>query len=59
VIDLAREIPPEPKYIHDPVHFTERGSRLAAGIICKKLEPLAAARLKGRKAQAPGPPSRP
>jgi hypothetical protein len=61
VIDLAREVPPEPEYIHDPVHFTERGSKLAAGIICKKLEPLAAARLQGRKAQVtpPGPPPRP
>lgn len=61
VIDLAREIPPEPKYIHDPVHFTERGSTLAAGIICTKLEPLAAVRLQGREARAPatGPPPRP
>lgn len=57
VIDLARQIPPETKYIHDPVHFTERGSILAAEIICQKLEPLAAARLQGREAQVapPGP----
>ncbi len=61
VIDLARDIPPEPKFIHDPVHFTERGSKLAAEVICTQLKPLAAARLQHRGAQtsAPEPPRRP
>lgn len=54
VIDLAREIPPEPKFIHDPVHFTERGSTLAAKIICTQLEPLAAGRLQARRGGAAG-----
>ncbi len=56
VIDLAREIPPEAKYLHDPVHLTERGSKMAADIICRRLEPLAAARLLTRRVPDRSPP---
>lgn len=37
VIDLAREIPAEARYMYDLVHFTDEGSRLAASIIAKHL----------------------
>jgi len=40
VVDLAREIPPAPAYIYDPVHLTERGSKLAAQVISRELEPV-------------------
>jgi hypothetical protein len=46
VVDLAREIPSEPKFVYDPVHLTERASKLAAQIISIKLAPLAQARLQ-------------
>ena len=46
VIDLAREIPSEPEYVYDPVHLTERASKLAARIISQELTPLARERLK-------------
>jgi hypothetical protein len=42
VIDLAREVPPDKKYLYDLVHFNDAGSQLAARII--------AARLKGAMA---------
>jgi hypothetical protein len=45
VVDLAREIPSEEKYVYDPVHLTERASRLAAQIISRDLKPLVKARL--------------
>ena len=45
VVDLAREIPAEPDYVYDPVHLTEKASKLAAQVISKQLEPLAKARL--------------
>jgi hypothetical protein len=48
VVDLAREIPSEPKYVYDPVHLTERASKLAAQIISQKLEPLARERLQAK-----------
>jgi len=46
VIDLAREILPEQRFIHDPVHLTERGSKLAAEIISRELEPVVRERLQ-------------
>jgi hypothetical protein len=45
VVDLAGEIPSEPSYVYDPVHLTERASKLAAQIISRDLEPLVKARL--------------
>jgi hypothetical protein len=51
VVDLAREIPSEPKYIYDPVHLTERASKLAAQLISQKLEPLARERLKAKNSK--------
>lgn len=39
VIDLAQAVPQEKEYIYDLVHFTNRGSELAAMIIKEKLEP--------------------
>jgi len=41
VIDLARLIPPEAKYLYDVVHLNTVGSRLAAQIISEQLLPLA------------------
>jgi lysophospholipase L1-like esterase len=49
VVDLAREIPSEPKYVSDVVHLTERGSKLTARIISRDLEPLVKARLQAKK----------
>jgi len=46
VVDLAREILPEQRFIHDPVHLTERGSKLAADIISRELEPVVKSRLQ-------------
>jgi hypothetical protein len=46
VIDLAREIPSDPKYVYDPVHLTEKASKLAAQIISQELTPLARERLQ-------------
>jgi hypothetical protein len=45
VVDLDHEIFPEQRFIHDPVHLTERGSKLAAEIISRELEPLVMERL--------------
>ena len=45
MIDLAKEIPSEPDYVYDPVHLTEKASKLAAEVISQQLEPLAKARL--------------
>lgn len=54
VIDLAWEIPSEPKYVYDPVHLTEKASKLAAQIISRDLEPIARKRLqeKGKEQSA-------
>ena len=41
VIDLARLIPREAKYLYDVVHLNTAGSRLAAQIISEQLLPLA------------------
>ena len=38
VIDLAREVPPDKKYLYDLVHFNDAGSQLAAGIIAARLK---------------------
>ncbi len=46
VVDLAREIPAEPDYVYDPVHLTEKASKLAAEVISRELTPLAKARLE-------------
>ena len=40
VIDLAREIPPDKKYLYDIVHFNDAGSELAAQIIAARLKGL-------------------
>jgi lysophospholipase L1-like esterase len=42
VIDLAREIPPDKKYIYDIVHFNASGSQMAARIIAARLKGLIA-----------------
>ncbi len=54
VVDLAKEIPAEEKYVYDPVHLTERASKMAAQIISRELEPLVKLRLVGRGG-APSP----
>jgi hypothetical protein len=46
VIDLARDIPSEPQYVYDPVHLTEKASKLAARVISRELEPLAREKLQ-------------
>ena len=38
VIDLAREVPPDKKYLYDLVHFNDAGSQLAAQIIAARLK---------------------
>jgi len=38
VIDLAREVPPDRKYLYDLVHFNDAGSQLAAQIIAARLK---------------------
>jgi lysophospholipase L1-like esterase len=40
VIDLAREVPPDKKYLYDLVHFNDAGSQLAARLIAAKLKGL-------------------
>jgi GDSL-like lipase/acylhydrolase family protein len=45
VVDLARDIPSEPDYVYDPVHLTEKASKLAAQVISRDLAPLVTARL--------------
>ena len=40
VIDLAREVPADKKYLYDLVHFNDAGSQLAAGIIAARLKSL-------------------
>lgn len=40
LIDLDREIPHTSKYLYDPVHFNDVGSKLAAEIISRKLLPV-------------------
>jgi len=48
VVDLAQEIPSVATNVYDVVHLTERASKQAAQIICRKLTPLAEARLAAR-----------
>jgi hypothetical protein len=38
VIDLAREVPADKKYLYDLVHFNDAGSQLAAQIIAARLK---------------------
>ena len=63
VVDLAREIPADPDYVYDPVHLTEKASKLAAQIISRELTPLAKARLDigkgGQGSQPPAPSPKP
>ena len=40
VIDLAREVPPDKKYLYDLVHFNDAGSQLAAQIIAGRLKDI-------------------
>jgi hypothetical protein len=42
VIDLAREVPPDKKYLYDLVHFNDAGSQLAARLIAAQLKPIIA-----------------
>ncbi len=49
VIDLAREVPSEPEYVYDPVHLTERASKLAAKVISRELAPLVEERLQVKR----------
>jgi lysophospholipase L1-like esterase len=42
VIDLAREIPQEKRYLYDVVHLNAAGSRLAARVISEKLKAVVA-----------------
>ena len=42
VIDLAREVPPDKKYLYDLVHFNDAGSQLAARIIAARLKGVVA-----------------
>jgi lysophospholipase L1-like esterase len=42
VIDLAREIPSNNKFIYDMVHFNDAGSEMAAKLIAARLKPLLA-----------------
>ncbi len=44
VIDLAREVPPDKKYLYDLVHFNDVGSQLAAQIIAARLKGVIAPR---------------
>jgi lysophospholipase L1-like esterase len=48
VIDLARAVPQEKEYLYDLVHFTNRGSQLAAGIIKEALKPQLAPVMAGQ-----------
>ena len=48
-IDLARAVPQEREYIYDLVHFTNRGSKLAAAAIKEGLKPHLASLTAGRK----------
>jgi lysophospholipase L1-like esterase len=43
VIDLAREVPADKKYLYDLVHFNDAGSQLAARIIAGRLKGVIAA----------------
>lgn len=38
VIDLARAVPPDKAHLYDMVHFNDKGSRYAAGIIAASLK---------------------
>ena len=42
VIDLAREVPQDKKYLYDLVHFNDAGSQLAAQIIAARLKGIVA-----------------
>ncbi|MCG2771403.1 MAG: hypothetical protein L6277_04855, partial [Desulfobacterales bacterium] len=42
VIDLAREVPADKKYLYDLVHFNDAGSQLAARIIAARLKGIIA-----------------
>jgi lysophospholipase L1-like esterase len=44
VIDLAREVPPDKKYLYDLVHFNDAGSQLAARIIADRVKGIMAPR---------------
>lgn len=42
VIDLAAQIPQDRKYLYDPLHLNDEGSKLAAGIVAEGLKSLVA-----------------
>jgi lysophospholipase L1-like esterase len=44
VIDLAREVPSDKKYLYDLVHFNDTGAQLAARIIAARLKGIIAPR---------------
>jgi len=54
VVDLERHIPQATTYVHDIVHFTEKGSKETARLISQELEPLVRARRQGT-GQGPEP----
>jgi hypothetical protein len=45
-IDLAKEIPQESEFMHDIVHYTDKGARKIADIISGRLKPVVNARIK-------------
>jgi lysophospholipase L1-like esterase len=53
VIDLAREVPPDKKYLYDLVHFNDAGSQLAAQIIAGRLKGIIEAQRGGPQVSAP------
>ena len=44
VIDLAKEVPSDKRFIYDMVHFNDSGSQLVAQIIAARLQGFIAAR---------------
>ena len=40
--DVARQMPPGPRYFADFVHFTDEGARVMAGILANQLQPILA-----------------
>lgn len=55
LIDLAKVVPQKREYIYDIVHFNDRGSKFAAGVIAAGLMPLITVNTKGPQASVPAP----
>ena len=56
VIDLEAAVPKTKEYLFDPVHYTEKGSLMAAEIISRELAPLLAGNEKTGKQTGHSPP---